>query len=207
MMSVVEYPHGNQMSKIEQNREKKRQAILAAAKFVFLSEGYTAASMDGVAAHAKLTKQTLYRYFPSKIELFHATLQQMGESYNDKYLQHLTLENSRDALVAFARAFMQFHLSYEHISTQRLLISESTQSPEIIERFMGVGPDETSRALETFFMQRFNLQESTTQIELWLGMLLAPRSRVLLGLPTMTEQDIERHAIAATDMLLKGMCP
>ncbi|MEZ9434767.1 TetR/AcrR family transcriptional regulator, partial [Vibrio lentus] len=32
------------MSKIEQNKEKKRQAILKAAKAVFLSEGFTLAS-------------------------------------------------------------------------------------------------------------------------------------------------------------------
>ena len=52
------------MSKIEQNREKKKQAILVAAKEVFLLEGYTSASMDVIAAKASITKQTLYRYFP-----------------------------------------------------------------------------------------------------------------------------------------------
>ncbi len=34
------------MSKIEQNREKKRRAILEAAKENFLSEGYVLANMD-----------------------------------------------------------------------------------------------------------------------------------------------------------------
>ncbi|OLQ93065.1 TetR family transcriptional regulator [Vibrio panuliri] len=193
------------MSKIEQNKEKKKQAILAAAKSVFLSGGYSSASMDGIAAQAKLTKQTLYRYFPSKIELFQATLQQIGESYNDRYSQHLALECTRDALIAFAREFMRFHLSQEHIATQRLLIAEATQAPEIVESFMSIGPDDTNSALKAFFNERFNLQQPNIKIELWLGMLLAPRSEALLGMSVLNEQQIEQHAIEATDMLLWGI--
>ncbi|CAH0529293.1 TetR/AcrR family transcriptional regulator [Vibrio hippocampi] len=193
------------MSKIEQNREKKKQAILAAAKSVFLSEGYTSARMDGVAAQAKLTKQTLYRYFPSKIELFQATLQQIGESYHDRYSQHLALDNTRDALIAFATEFMRFHLSPEHIATQRLLITEATQAPEIVETFMGIGPNDTNRALNLFFAERFDVPQPNTKIELWLGMLLAPRSGALLGIAALTDQQIEQHAIEATDLLLCGI--
>ncbi|EGR3992057.1 TetR/AcrR family transcriptional regulator [Vibrio cholerae] len=193
------------MSKIEQNREKKKQAILAAAKSVFLSEGYISASMDSIAAQANLTKQTLYRYFPSKIELFQASLQLIGESYNDRYSQHLVLESVRDALISFANEFMQFHLSQEHIATQRLLIAESTQVPEIVESFMRMGPDDTDSALKTFFAERFNLQQPDTQVELWIGMLLAPRSEVLLGMPVLTERQIEQYAIEATDLLLFGI--
>ncbi|WP_261817050.1 TetR/AcrR family transcriptional regulator [Vibrio gallicus] len=193
------------MSKIEQNRAIKRHAILAAAKSVFLSQGYTSANMDGIAAQAKLTKQTLYRYFPSKIELFQATMRQIGDSYNGRYFVHLTLESNRDALVAFATEFMQFHLSKEHIATQRLLIAEATQAPEIIESFMGIGADDTSRALNAFFSERFGLQHPSTKVELWLGMLLAPCSAALLGMPTLNDQQIEQHALEATDLLLVGI--
>ncbi|MDN3680905.1 TetR/AcrR family transcriptional regulator [Vibrio tapetis subsp. quintayensis] len=193
------------MSKIEENREKKKQAILAAAKSVFLSEGYTSTGMDAVAAQAKLTKQTLYRYFPSKSELFQATLKQIGESYTDRYSQHLALESTRDALIAFATEFMRFHLSQEHIATQRLLIIEANQDPEILTIFMGIAPDDTNAALNVFFAERFNLQQPNTKIELWLGMLLAPRSRALLGTPVLNDQQIEKHAMEATDLLLFGI--
>lgn len=193
------------MGKIEQNREKKKQAILTAAKAIFLSEGYTATSMDVIAAEAKLTKQTLYRYFPSKFELFQATLEKIGESFNDKYLQHLSQENTRDALIAFAKEFMTFHLSQEHIATQRLLIAEITQAPEIIESFMNMGPDVTNHVLNEFFVHRFNLPHPNTKIDLWLGMLLAPRSSALLGLPVLNKKQIEQHAIEATDLLIFGI--
>ena len=193
------------MSKIEQNREKKKQAILAAAKSVFLSEGYTSASMDVIASQAKLTKQTLYRYFPSKIELFQATMRQIGESYNGRYSQHLALENNRDALISFATEFMKFHLSQEHIATQRLLIAEAGQAPEIVQSFMSIGPDDTDSALKAFFVQRLSIQQPESKIELWLGMLLAPRFGALLGTPDLTEQKIVQYAIEATDLLMSGI--
>ncbi|EGU32144.1 transcriptional regulator (TetR family protein) [Vibrio ichthyoenteri ATCC 700023] len=193
------------MSKIEQNREKKKQAILAAAKSNFLSVGYTAASMDAIATEAKLTKQTLYRYFPSKFQLFQATLAKIGESFNDRYLQHLCLEDRREACVTFAQEFMAFHLSEEHIATQRLLIAESTQAPEIVESFMAMGAEPTSEALTTFFVERFDIPQPQTKIELWLAMLLAPRSGALLGLPALNREQIKQHAVEATDLLLSAL--
>ncbi len=77
------------MSKIEQNREKKRRAILEAAKENFLSEGYVLANMDKISAHAGMTKQTVYRYFPSKAALFEATLRQIGENMDGGFVTHL----------------------------------------------------------------------------------------------------------------------
>ncbi|GAL28202.1 transcriptional regulator TetR family [Vibrio variabilis] len=193
------------MSKIEQNRAMKKQAILTAAKSIFLSDGYSAASMDKVASQAKLTKQTLYRYFPSKIELFHAALENIGQSYNERYSQHLALENTRNALIAFATEFMKFHLSQEHIATMRLLIAEVNQAPEIVESFMKMGADETNHDLEAFFIERFNLEKPKTKVELWIGMLLAPRSGALLGMPSLTEEQVSEHAIEATDLLLSSV--
>lgn len=193
------------MSKIEQNREKKRRAILDSAKSVFLSEGYSAASMDEIAAQAKITKQTLYRYFPSKIQLFHAALQQIGANYNDRSSQHLALQDTREALIAFATEFVQFHLSPEHIATQRLLIVEAAQAPEVVESFMNIGPNDTHHVLEAFFYERLGLTQAKTKIELWLGMLLAPRSGALLGLAAWSQAQIEQHAIEATDLLLTSI--
>jgi AcrR family transcriptional regulator len=50
-------------------RLENREAILHAAEAVILRRGFTAASMDEVAAEADFSKATLYRYFKSKAEL------------------------------------------------------------------------------------------------------------------------------------------
>lgn len=193
------------MSKIEQNREKKKQAILVAAKEVFLSEGYTSASMDVIAAKASITKQTLYRYFPSKIELFQNTLQRIGESYDESFSRHLKMEDTRDAMIAFAIEFVEFHTSSENISTQRLLITEASQAPELVESFMQVGPNGIHSLLKAFFAERFDTENPDTMIELWLGMLHAPSFDALMGMPKQSSEQLENHAKSATDLILASV--
>jgi len=51
-------------------REERRGRILAAATELFASRGFAQVQMDDVARRAGMGKPTLYRYFPSKSELF-----------------------------------------------------------------------------------------------------------------------------------------
>lgn len=51
-------------------REKRRRKIVAAAARLFARSPYELVQMDDVAAAAQVGKSTLYRYFPSKDELF-----------------------------------------------------------------------------------------------------------------------------------------
>ena len=48
----------------------KRDQILSGARLVFLGDGFAAASTDAIAAEAKVSKRTLYVYYPSKEDLF-----------------------------------------------------------------------------------------------------------------------------------------
>ncbi|OBT22157.1 TetR family transcriptional regulator [Vibrio tasmaniensis] len=193
------------MSKIEQNKEKKRQAILKAAKAVFLAEGFTLASMDVIASEAQMTKQTLYRYFSSKDVLFKATLQQMGAQFDEHSVEQLKISDNYQALYGFATAFLAFHLSDEHIATLKLLIAENGKSPAILESFMSVGENETDIALAQFFTDRFETEDVATKVTLWTGMLLSLRSGVLMGMPKPNQQDTEQHARASTEFLLAAL--
>lgn len=51
-------------------RLKRREAILAAASTLFAQRSYAAVQMDEVARLAGVGKATLYRYFPSKEDLY-----------------------------------------------------------------------------------------------------------------------------------------
>jgi AcrR family transcriptional regulator len=52
--------------------EEQKSRIVRHALVLFVRDGYTATSMDDVAADCRVSKRTLYRLFPSKIELFGA---------------------------------------------------------------------------------------------------------------------------------------
>jgi TetR/AcrR family transcriptional repressor of mexJK operon len=53
---------------------RKRAAILAAAKDIFLASGYEGASMEAIAAAADVSIMTLYRHAESKDDLFAAII-------------------------------------------------------------------------------------------------------------------------------------
>jgi TetR/AcrR family transcriptional regulator, mexJK operon transcriptional repressor len=193
------------VGKIEQNKEQKRRAILAAAKQQFLAEGYLSANMGKIAEQAQVTKQTVYRYFPSKIELFQATLRVMGDNTGEHFLEHLKNPDAEEGLRRFALDFVHAHLSQDHLETYRLLIAESGKAPEMIESFFQVGPNETGATLARFFADRLKIQEPEQPIRLWIAMLLAFRDQVLLGQERPTEQELRDHVTAATDLLLLGL--
>jgi AcrR family transcriptional regulator len=50
-------------------KEKRKQAIMVAAARLFQTEGFNAASMEGIAAAAELSVGTVYNYFKSKAEI------------------------------------------------------------------------------------------------------------------------------------------
>lgn len=190
------------MSKTEQNKEKKRRAILHAAQNIFLSEGYVLASMDRIAAEAQVTKQTIYRYYPSKVDLFKATLQQMGGISENSFLAHLREPNTKEALYQFAKDFIHAHLTDEHLAIFRLLVTESAKAPEITNSFFAVGPDDTDVKLSEFFTKRLGINNVESTVKLWTAMLLAHRAAVLIGMDKPSIQQIETHAKEATNFLL-----
>ena len=86
------------MNKTKKPRQKpgrpkdleKKQAVLDAAKCLFLSQGYDATSMDAIAQSAGVSKLTLYSHFNDKDTLFshavrsHCETQMPSELFNYK---------------------------------------------------------------------------------------------------------------------------
>jgi AcrR family transcriptional regulator len=56
------------------NKIQFREAILKASRRLFSSAGYEAVKMEDIAAKAKVSRATLYNYFPSKESLLTGTL-------------------------------------------------------------------------------------------------------------------------------------
>lgn len=192
------------MSKIVEKKRLKQQAILIAAQQEFLSCGFMNGNMDKIAEQAGVTKQTVYRYFSSKVELFKATLTFMGEQSHFKYFEYLQLEDNDEALQKFAIGLIDAHLTDEHLATYRLLISECINEPEIINHFFSQGPDDTKDKLNAFFEQKLKISQSDIAIELWTAMLLSIRHNALLAKAKPRKEDIESHVNECNRWLLRS---
>ncbi len=67
-------------------REIQREAIIKAAKNLFSRKGYLNVTMDEIASEAGLSKATLYKFFPSKHQLYREILQTGFQEFVEKLM-------------------------------------------------------------------------------------------------------------------------
>ena len=96
------------MSKTIQNAEQKQHVIVGAAEALFLQQGYGVISMDQIAKKAGVTKQTVYRYFSSKNELFAAVMQRVQTAKSEAYC--FGSRAIDEELSGFGGYLLSFHL-------------------------------------------------------------------------------------------------
>jgi TetR/AcrR family transcriptional repressor of mexJK operon len=115
---------------------RKRRAIMTAATEVFLQHGYLGASMDEVAARAGVSKQTVYKQFEGKQQLFTeivlGTTAQVVDDFARVYAN--TLEQATDPRPAFrelARRFLDSLLQPDVLRLRRLVLAEADRFPDI----------------------------------------------------------------------------
>lgn len=88
----------------ERERERRRQAIMLAAKRVFSARGYERSTMEDIAREAELSPGTLYLYFKNKDELY-ASLTVRVLQYMTVRLEH-AVEDADDTLEGKKRALL-----------------------------------------------------------------------------------------------------
>jgi AcrR family transcriptional regulator len=66
-----------QSARWRRRKDARPQEILEAALAVFAEKGFAAARMDAIAARARVSKGTIYLYFPSKEAIFRALVREM----------------------------------------------------------------------------------------------------------------------------------
>ena len=110
------------------SRSARRTQLLAAAKTVFVTQGYHAAAMDDIAVRAGVSKPVLYQHFSSKLELYLAVLQRHVDNLVSGVRQALrTTTDNRQRLRAAIHAFFDF---IEHDGQGYRLIFENDYTTE-----------------------------------------------------------------------------
>lgn len=119
----------------------KRQAILDAAKCLFLQLGFEGSSMDAIAQEAGVSKLTVYNHFNDKESLFIAAV----ENYCENQLPTLDFDLKPDmavetALSRVARRFQSIIYSKEGLELHRLMCSMTQHNPPLVQQFFAAGP-------------------------------------------------------------------
>lgn len=121
--------------------EVRSAQIVQKAEALFLESGFLATTMDAIAAACHMSKQTLYRLFPSKIDLIaasvaHHRFSMLAPPPED---DHCPLDL---ALQKIFRIDIDVNEDARRTSFLRFLILESSQIPELHDIVMthGAGP-------------------------------------------------------------------
>jgi TetR/AcrR family transcriptional repressor of mexJK operon len=123
----------------------KHDAILDAAKRVFLRAGYSA-SMDLVSTEAGVSKQTVYNHFASKEGLFRAIVDDLASELLDVLVERVsTRADPARTLEALARRFLTLLLMPSSLALHRMLVAEAPRFPDLAREIYAGG---AARAVE-----------------------------------------------------------
>ena len=192
------------MSVAEQKYLKKERSILAAAEQLFLAQGYGATTMDAIAQQAQVTKQTVYRYFPSKKTLFTRLIQQ-DEGGHDAF--HFGSGPVRQELERYGESFIAFHMAPKRLSLYQLMLGESKAHPEIADVFRHQARPRWQGILVEFLQRHLTDKHlAETHGAMFNALLLHQRTAILMGFAQLPDNaSIRQQARLATALFLDGV--
>ncbi|MFI5682075.1 TetR/AcrR family transcriptional regulator [Streptomyces cellulosae] len=126
--------------------ELKRQAIVRAARELFLRDGF-GVGMDAIAAEAGVSKVTVYNHFGSKEALFTAVITSalddpLGHASSAALEGLAESEDLRAALLDAARAWVHaVRTNQDVIALRNLVAAEQHRFPELGRAWHGHGPE------------------------------------------------------------------
>ncbi|HWH19681.1 MAG TPA: TetR/AcrR family transcriptional regulator [Solirubrobacterales bacterium] len=109
----------------ERRNEEARLAVLRAADELLVERGFGAVTVEGIAARAGVAKQTIYRWWPSKVEVLLDTLIEEA----DRRLKIPEDGPVVDAVRAYLRALARFLTKEDAGQVLLALLGEAQHDP------------------------------------------------------------------------------
>jgi TetR/AcrR family transcriptional repressor of mexJK operon len=138
----------------ESQQTKKEMEVLRVASDYFLSHGYKGTSINAMARDSGISKESIYRYFSSKKDLFEAVIAKELSEYEEK-LRFLNIEFDSmaldEALRATAESMLGAVSNEKTLALRRLIFQEKERSPDIGQYYYKIGPQEAYSYLEKIF--------------------------------------------------------
>ena len=135
----------------------KRDQILSGARRVFLRDGFAGASTDAIAAEARVSKRTLYAYYPSKEELFAEVMRRLTiENPQTRALESIDemspgdRQELRRDLLELVRKIVTTMMQPDYLSLLRTTIADTHRFPQLGGLFRATVPERALRSFAVF---------------------------------------------------------
>jgi len=189
-----------------------RDRLLDTALKLFLEYGYGNLSLETIARDAHVSMRTIYNQFGGKAGLFGAVIKRCSDPFVTALSEEKALKVlPEEALVAFAKQFLQGITRPDAVRIRAMLIGESLRFPDLATQFYEQGPQRTLAHLEQFFARQqqagyFAARDPHVLADQFLSALRSERFQKLqLGLETTpVEAEIDAWVRQTTSLFLHG---
>lgn len=138
--TALDRPSGAARRKGRCSLPERRQALLDAARDVFLEKGFANATIDAVVERAGGSKATVYALFESKEGLFAALVAEAAEELSTLVQGYALDGDIEEDLRDFGRHYLEVLTRPERLALFRLVLGECGRVPEVGEIFFRTGP-------------------------------------------------------------------
>lgn len=154
----------------------KVQQILTGAMQEFLDRGYSGASMDRVAARAKVSKATVYNHFQDKQTLFKTLVSKLISRRFDSIFGSEPLQGEPQIVLRelAKKSMEQMSEDEEYKDFMRVLIGESKRFPELAQICVEFMAKPVTQTLTAYFQSRpeFNFTDPEAIARIIIGGLV-----------------------------------
>lgn len=132
----------------------KRNAILDIASDIFLKRGYQGASVNEMSRKSGISKETFYRYFRNKEQLFLAVIDKELQIYWDGLSLLDYVEKDEHALRTLSHVgseLVKYLVSERTMALRNLIFNECSNHPKIGRTYYSLGPERAYKAMKKYF--------------------------------------------------------
>jgi len=191
----------------------KREEVLDIASETFLSKGYDGTSINVMAREAGISKESIYRYFGSKEDLFLAVVERELEVYRQgmqETASNFQGKSMREALSQLAEKALSVVSSDRTLALRRLVFHMAANGSRAGNHYYASGPEIAYQNLLKLF-EHFKPKSAFTIEQLGHHFIALLLHRTMLqrecGVQeALTPEEIRQRSNEAVDTFLKAFC-
>lgn len=206
--------HDDHCPRSQSRGEARRQAMLDAARELFLEKGFSATSLSEIVSRSKGSRATLYKMFGNKEGLLLAMIDNVS-SRTWRAIEHFTVKDdtrsTEQILIDIGLYFVVNSLQPTTVAIFRIFAAENHRIPEEIRRFLQKGPIGVEEKMAVLFRSIPAVKKGSISAEavtrLFLGLVNGNLLfHEIMGLsPRPTMKQLEQQVRLAVDLFLRGV--
>lgn len=194
---------------------RKFKQVLEGARKVFLREGFAGASVDDIAGEARVSKATLYSYFPDKELMFSEVFRSELALYAEEPQLAMAADRpAHEALPLIVRALATQMVSGQGVKAYRMRVGESGRFPDLAREYLDAAyrrrRDDIRGYLERWVrrgeLEIDDLELAAEQLIALAAALIRDRA-VFLGVESVTDAQMRRATTGAAHVFLAAYGP